>query len=180
MNTISRSEILACLLAALLWCVPAVVSAQAGSEPSFEVVSIRPSGPGEHRWSLKDSGDRMSLTGVNARTLVADAYGKDLPNVVGGPAWIDSEQYDVAATFGNSDAAKLTPYSKDRMDQIYLLLRTAMAQRFGLKIHHETREVPVYALVLAKGGPKFGPLHRLRTKRRLIKSELNTTDICGR
>jgi uncharacterized protein (TIGR03435 family) len=106
---------------------------------------------------MKDSGDRMSLTGVNARTLVADAYGKELPNVVGGPAWIDSEQYDVTATFGDSAAAKLAPYSKDRMDQIFLMLRPAMEQRFGLVLHHQTREVPAYALVLAKGGPKFAP-----------------------
>ena len=140
-----------------LGCSPSLISAQSVSEPSFDVVSIRPSGPGEHRWSLKDSGDRVALTGANARTLVADAYGKDLPNVVGGPAWIDSEQYDVNATFGDSAAAKLAPYSKDRMDQIYLMLRTAMEQRFGLKVRHETRDVSVYALVIAKGGPKFGP-----------------------
>jgi uncharacterized protein (TIGR03435 family) len=43
------------------------------------------------------------------------------------------------------------------MDQIFLMLRTALEERFGLEVHHETREVAAYALVLAKGGPKFGP-----------------------
>ena len=100
----------------------------------------------------------MALTGANARTLVADAYGKDLPNVLGGPAWINSEKYDVTATFGESVAAKLAVLSpKDRMDQIFLMLRSAMKERFGLIVHHEMREAPVYELVLAKGGPKFGP-----------------------
>jgi uncharacterized protein (TIGR03435 family) len=103
----------------------------------------------------------VALTGANARTLIADAYGKDLPKVVGGPSWIDSEQYDVNATFGDSVRAKLAPLlPQDRMDQIFLMLRTAMEQRFGLKVHSETREVPVYALVVAKGGPKFGPAPR--------------------
>lgn len=101
--------------------------------------------------------DRVALTGANARTLVADAYGKDLPNVLGGPAWIDSQQYDVNATFEESFAAKLSSLSpKDRMDQIFLMLRSAIEQRFGLKTHDETRVVPVYALLVAKGGPKFG------------------------
>ena len=140
----------------LPWCSPSLVRAQTVPEPSFEVVSIRPSGPGDHSWSYRESPDRVALTGANAWTLVADAYGED--NVVGGPAWIKSEQYDVYATFGVSAAAKLAPLlPKDRMNQIFLMLRTAMEQRFGLKVHHETREASVYALVLAKGRPKFGP-----------------------
>ncbi len=157
MNPRARLTVSTGFLSAFLWCTPLLVSAQATLEPSFEVVSIRPSGPGPHSWNLNVSPDRVTLTGANARTLVADAYGKDLPNVLGGPAWIDSEQYDVYATLGDSVAAKLAPLlPKDRTDQIFLMLRTALEQRFGLKVHHEAREVPVYALVLAKGGPKFG------------------------
>jgi bla regulator protein BlaR1 len=157
MNPMGRLAIFTGLLSVYL-CAPSLVSAQTVPEPSFEVVSIRPSGPGAHSWSYKESPDRVALTGANARTLVADAYGKDLPNILGGPAWINSEQYDVNATFGDSVAVRLASLSpKDRMDQIFLMLRSAMEQRFGLRTHHETREVPVYALVLAKGGPKFGP-----------------------
>ena len=64
----------------------------------------------------------------------------------------------MTATFGESVAAKLAVLSpKDRMDQIFLMLRSAMKERFGLIVHHEMREAPVYELVLAKGGPKFGP-----------------------
>jgi uncharacterized protein (TIGR03435 family) len=100
----------------------------------------------------------MALTGANARTLVANAYGKDLPNVLGGPAWIDSDKYDVVATFAEPVAARLKSLSsRDRMEQILVMLRPVMEQRFGLTTHHESREVSVYALVLAKGGPKFAP-----------------------
>lgn len=158
MNSIRRFVIFTGLLSASLWCAPSGVGAQTVAEPSFDVVSIRPSGPGEHRWSFKYSLDRMTLTGVNARTLVADAYGMDLPNIVGGPAWIDAEQYDVIATFGDVLMAKLATVSpQDRSNQIFVMLRSVMEQRFGLALHHEAREVPVYALVLAKGGAKFGP-----------------------
>jgi len=105
---------------------------------------------------MKDSGDRMTLTGVNARTLVADAYGMDLPNIVGGPAWINEEQYDVTATFGDALMAKLATVSpQERSSLIFTMLRSVVGQRFGVVLHHEAREVPAYALVLAKGGPKF-------------------------
>jgi uncharacterized protein (TIGR03435 family) len=145
------------LLSASLWCAPSGVGAQTVAEASFDVVSIRPSGP-DTKWSFKDAVDRMTLTGVNARTLVADAYGMDLPKIVGGPAWIDAEQYDVTATFGDALMAKLAAVSpKERSPQIFAMLRSVMVQRFGLALHHEAREVPTYALVLAKGGPKFGP-----------------------
>jgi bla regulator protein BlaR1 len=159
MNPFGRLAVLPSLFSVFLWCAPTLISAQTVPEPSFEVVSIRPSGPGPHSWSYREYPNRVALTGANAKVLVADAYGKDLPNVLGGPAWISSEEkYDVVATFGDSVAAKLASLlPKDRMDQILVMLRPVMEQRFGLRTHHEMREVPVYALVLAKGGPKFQP-----------------------
>ena len=142
----------------VLWCGCSVARAQAAPEFPFEVVSIRPSAPDAHRWGYRELPDRMALTGANVWTLVADAYGKDLPNVVGGPAWIKSEYYDVNATFSEAARAKVAALSpKDRINEILRMLQPVLEQRFGLKVHHEMREVPVYALVVAKGGPKFGP-----------------------
>lgn len=90
--------------------------------------------------------------------LIADAYDKDLPNVVGGPSWIKSEYYDVNATFGDAVAAKLAALpQKDRMKEIMRMLQPVMEQRFGLRVHHAMREVPVFSLVVAKGGPRFSP-----------------------
>jgi uncharacterized protein (TIGR03435 family) len=65
----------------------------------------------------------------------------------------------VNATFGDAVAAKLATItsSNERVNEIMRMLRPVMEQRFGLKAHHETREVPAYALRIAKGGPKFGP-----------------------
>lgn len=157
MKPMANSSIIMGLLSVLLWAAPCLAKAQKVSEPSFEVVSIRPSGPESHGWSYKEFPDRVALTGANTRTLVADAYGTDLRNVLGGPDWINSDRYDVNATFGDSVAVKLASLPpKDRMDQILLMLRPVMEQRFGLRAHHETRKVPVYALVLDKVQPKFG------------------------
>jgi uncharacterized protein (TIGR03435 family) len=157
MKFIGRLAISTGLLSATLLCVTFEVGAQTIAEPSFDVVSIRLSVPGQ-RWSFKDGVDRMTLTGVNARVLVAEAYGMKLANTVGGPAWIDGDQYDVTATFGDALMAKLAAVPPlQRTDQILAMLRSVLEQRFGLVVHHEARQVPGYALVVAKGGPKFAP-----------------------
>lgn len=96
------------------------------------------------------------LLSASVKTLIADAYGAEIRNIFGGPDWIKSEHYDINATFGDSVSEKLARLSAvDRRDQIFLMLRSAMEQRFGLKIKHEQREVPVFALVVTKGGPRF-------------------------
>jgi uncharacterized protein (TIGR03435 family) len=135
-----------------------IATAQAVSnEPSFEVVSIRPTAPDQQRWAYREFPDRVTLR-ANVWALIADAYGTQLRNIVGGPGWIKSEYYDVNATFGEEVTAKLATLSPhDRMNEIMHMLQPVLQQRFGLKAHHETREVPVFALVLAKGGPKFSP-----------------------
>jgi uncharacterized protein (TIGR03435 family) len=98
----------------------------------------------------------MTLMGVNVRVLVADAYGLDLPNIVGGPAWIDATKYDVNAKLEDADAKRLGLLSpQQRMDQVLVMLRPVVEQRLGLKARFETREMRAYALVPAKGGPKF-------------------------
>src|SRR5450631_4516077 len=136
MSSVTRFVIITGLLFASLASASTGVDAQTVAERSFEIVSIRPSSPGT-RWNMKDSGDRMTLTGCNARVLVADAYGMDLPNIVGGPAWMDGDQYDVTASFGEALMAKLATVSpQERSALIFTMLRSMMGQRFGLVIHH--------------------------------------------
>lgn len=64
----------------------------------------------------------------------------------GGPGWIDEDRYDIVASTGGE-----TKMAKKR-----LMLQALLAERFGLATHSETREISGYALVIAKGGPKFG------------------------
>jgi uncharacterized protein (TIGR03435 family) len=78
------------------------------------------------------------------RDLMARAYEVKAPQI-SGPAWIDSEHYDVNAKI---------PDSASR-EQVPAMLRTFIEERFQLKLHHETKEMPVYELVQGKGGVKL-------------------------
>jgi uncharacterized protein (TIGR03435 family) len=100
-------------------------------------------------------------SGGTARDLVADAYGLPIgaeDRVLGGPAWIDHNRYDVEAKIPDTlfaEMQKMPP--KDRFNQRLLMLQSLLAGRFKLKVHFETREMPIYELVVAKGGPKLTP-----------------------
>jgi uncharacterized protein (TIGR03435 family) len=94
---------------------------------------------------------RGCITARNAKLteLIKGAYAVEDYQVSGGPAWIDSARFDVEAK--SSDRAN--------RDQLLLMLRTLLADRFKLAVHRETKELAVYALVVAKGGPKFHALN---------------------
>ena len=119
-----------------------------------QVVKIAPVGGGAQ------TSDHVRMI-LNAQQLIASAYG--LPfgfekRVIGGPDWVDreSDRYVIDAKI---DAAhfeamqKMTP--EQQRIEVKLMEQTLLADRFRLKVHFETREMPVYALVVTKGGPKL-------------------------
>jgi uncharacterized protein (TIGR03435 family) len=115
--------------------------------PSFEVASIKPSAayrPGSPSGVHLD-GARFTSSGIPLRNLIYSAYGVPSWAVSGGPGWLDSEAYDIAAT--------VPPATSD--EQVRLMLKTLFADRFQLTVHREMREHSVYDLVVAKNGPKF-------------------------
>jgi uncharacterized protein (TIGR03435 family) len=122
---------------------------------AFEVVSIKPdkSGtPGGTR-SLPDG---FRDTGVVFATLVRDAYDVGEYQVVGMPAWARSEPYDVEAKVDADTAEQWKSLTwKERWIQERPLLQAMLADRCRLKVHLETKEMPVYDLVIAKGGLKM-------------------------
>lgn len=78
--------------------------------------------------------------------LIATAYRVQEFQISGGPGWIDSDRFDV------EDKAE---DRKANYDQLRLMLQSLLEDRFRLKLHRETKEAPVYALVVAKGGSKI-------------------------
>ncbi len=117
--------------------------------PSFEAASIKPAapqtGPG-FRVSMGGDPGRINYRNASFKQLVTRAYGvKDYQ--VSGPGWIESERYDVTATMP-SDTPKET---------VQLMLQNLLSERFHLTVHRENKEMPAYALVVAKGGPKLKP-----------------------
>lgn len=115
---------------------------------SFEVASIRRNLSGGLNTQINISdGGRVTMTNASLKTLIRNAYGILSFQLAGEPSWIDTEMYDISAKTGGSE--------KISEDQFRLLLQNLLADRFALKVHRETRESTLYALVVDKGGPKF-------------------------
>jgi uncharacterized protein (TIGR03435 family) len=112
----------------------------------FEVASIRPSAPfsGRVNLHLQIDGSQVHGTWFSLKDYVTMAYRLKEYQVLG-PPWIGSERFDLAAKL---------PSGASR-EQIPEMLQTLLADRFKVKLHHETREFPVYALVVSKGGLKI-------------------------
>jgi uncharacterized protein (TIGR03435 family) len=139
------------LLAAAVACglgPPTFAQSQTSEQKlSFEVASIKltkPYLPGQ-LWS--GGGRQTSVTGITALTLIRGAFDLHENEVFGAPSWTGHDQFDVNAAFeGERTPARLNA-----------MMRTLLEDRFALKAHHETRELPIYRAVLARKDGGTGP-----------------------
>ena len=124
----------------------------AGDSPTFEVASVKPAEPqttGMIRVRMSggpgsaDPGQLM-YSNVSLKNVLTTAYAVK-GYQINGPKWLDSERFDIVAKIPKG-ATK---------EQFQLMLQNLLAERFKLTLHHETKELPVYALVVGKGGPKM-------------------------
>jgi uncharacterized protein (TIGR03435 family) len=117
--------------------------AGAAQRPTFDAVSIKANKSGDGRSSIGvPSGGRFVGTNAPLALLIDGAYQLGPHQRIGGPDWIDSEGFDIEAKAeGNISAAEMR-----------LMEQTMLADRFGLIAHRETRQLPVYALVVSKAG----------------------------
>ena len=117
-----------------------------GAPPAFEVASIKPSQPqpdGQMRIGGSIDPGRVALANMSLRELMARAYEVKLAQI-SGPAWIDTERYDVNAKIPNGMA-----------DQVNAMMRTLVEERFQLRLHRENKEMAVYELVQGKNPLKL-------------------------
>ena len=121
---------------------------------SFDAVTIKPDDTG--RGHMRLSSDSFSMGGMPAWILVRTAYGVLLDNQIEGlPGWAKSENIAVEAKIDPETTAALNKLpAAERWKQIQLMLRAMLADRFALKAHVESRELPIYELVVSKGGAK--------------------------
>lgn len=151
------------LVAATCFGVAIASSAQiihaSGPLPSFEVATIKPASPQPRPSSASPAEVRIS--NVTVRNLIEQAYGipwtsAENERVLGGPAWLDTNRYDIVARIPDDLAEARQKLSRDQQkQQISLMLQSLLAERFHLKLHFETRVLTVYALVAAKPNPKL-------------------------
>lgn len=147
------------LLAA--WVIAAVSPVLlAQGTPTFEVATVRLTDPNKPGHSLMMSTDKFWTQAQTIRALVAFAYGyPSEQQVSGGPGWVGSAQFDIEAKEDQETVERQKKMSRDaRTDEVRAMVRELLAERFKLKVHHETKELPVYALSIAKGGLKITPL----------------------
>lgn len=130
---------------------PATAPAAAPAGPvTFEVATIKPNKSGERNRSVRrQPGGRMTVTNMPLRDLIGFAYQVNNLTLVGAPDWTRDESFDMVAKM-EGDPPMVPPGQGP--DQIQLALRSLLEERFKLKVHRETREMDVYALVMAKPG----------------------------
>ncbi|MGD0480612.1 MAG: TIGR03435 family protein [Terracidiphilus sp.] len=129
----------------------------AGPAPAYEIVSIKPDksgSPGAHMQRLPDG---FRWTNFPVSTWVRSAYDVTMDSqIVGLPGWADSEPYDIEAKADAETAEAWKKLSdKERWKLERPMMQSLLADRCQLKVHRETREMPVYDLVIAKGGLKM-------------------------
>jgi uncharacterized protein (TIGR03435 family) len=137
--------------------IPTFSQVPGTAKPSFEVATIKRNTAVQGGSRQGDQpGGRFSATRVTLRSLIGFAKYPGGGNVLGGPSWMDSDLWDVEAK-----AAEGSVQPRPRLldlnataGTIQLMVQSLLEDRFQLKVHSETRELPVYELTVAKGGPK--------------------------
>lgn len=117
---------------------------------TFEVASVRPNKDG--RWGGGPTADGYEQNNTLI-VYIAQAYGLASQRIKGLPDWcMGDDEFEIHAKVADAD---IPEWSKSNKTQLQGALQALLADRFQLKGHFETRDAPVYALVVAKGGPKF-------------------------
>jgi len=146
-----------------------IAAQQATSDPAFEVAALRPSTSGNAGWRLQpQQGGRLTGTNVPAAALIRFAYNLPDFQISGGPGWLASDRFDVEAKAEGDPP----------IDQKRLMLRTLLAERFKLTVHTETRELPIYVLMMARSDGKPGAQLR-RTEADCAREAVSLDDWAG-
>jgi uncharacterized protein (TIGR03435 family) len=114
---------------------------------AFEVATIKPNGSGGGGSSTDSTNGLLRITNQTLRNFIQYAYNVRDFQISGGPSWMGSDRYDIAAK----------PESPAHDQQIKQMLQTLLSDRFQLRFHRETREGAGFALVVGKNGPRLQP-----------------------
>jgi len=135
------------------------VFAQTPAAPVFEVASVKPGDPGNHQMMIRMGNGRFTTQNVPLKMLIQYAYGlKSDDQLSGGPGWLGSKTFDIDAKQDDAQAAEFQKLTQEkRTEQLRSMLQALLAERFKLQVSRQTKELPIYALVVAKGGVKMTP-----------------------
>jgi uncharacterized protein (TIGR03435 family) len=150
---------------------PVSLTARAGGQapssasPAFEVATIKPSDPGRPEDNARFGFNAAGSFQAKSQTLkqliefVFDmSYFNVDQRIIGGPKWLGSTKFDITAKCGEQTVRGFGKMSlKEQLRTEQSMVQALLAERFALRMHHETRPLPVFALVLAHEGSKMQP-----------------------
>jgi len=120
----------------------------AAPAPEFDVASIKPvARDSQIKPSRSLPGGAVDLHNVTVEELIVNAWHVFPSQILDAPAWVRTAAYDISAK----------PGTATKPDEVNLMMRALLRDRFGLAIHHETRQLPTYALVIARKDGTVGP-----------------------
>jgi|HubBroStandDraft_6_1064221.scaffolds.fasta_scaffold645643_1 uncharacterized protein (TIGR03435 family) len=144
------------MLASCLFGAITLVGAQESAQPTFEVATVKQNKGGDTNGMLRTlPGGRVSATNMPLRPVITYAYQLAQYQLIGGPNWLTTDRYDIVAKLEDNPTQALP--TAGQPDPMMLAMRNLLADRFKLKLHRESREMDIYALVMAKPGGGPGP-----------------------
>jgi uncharacterized protein (TIGR03435 family) len=151
-TAVFMSSVLIRPLAAMLMAAGLAIAQNGEAPPAFEVASVKPAGPldpaklmsGQQRLGVTLDAARVDMRSLSLGDLIRTAY-QVKAYQISGPAWMETQRYDIVA--------KLPEGGK--RGQIPAMLQTLLAERFHLLVHRSSSDVPAFALVVAKSGPRL-------------------------
>jgi uncharacterized protein (TIGR03435 family) len=126
----------------------------AGPLPEWDVAVVKPHPPADQMMSWQMTADSVILVNLPLEQLICSAWDLKPYQISGLNGWMKSNTYDLTAKVSSDD---LAAYKKLNGAQRRAMLRKLLIERFGLKVHEEIRNLPVYDLVVDKGGLKAKP-----------------------
>lgn len=148
------------ILGLILWTTGAVAQMPASSAardtsqvaaPAFEVATIKPVPPNTKagRYIIMQGQNRFVAKHYTLKLMIAAAYDVSPKAISGGPEWMDSDHYDIAAITPGTD--------RPTQDEQMAMLRNLLVERFQLNLHREQKQLSIYELEVSKGGEKLKP-----------------------
>src|ERR1700679_1272266 len=117
----------------------------ADAHPSYDVATIKPSDPDDGSVGFHSNGRRLFTENETMDSLIAVAYSVHVKQIVNGPEWFSKDRWDIQ---GVPDVEGAPNWQQQRE-----MLQKLLAERFGLKFHRSKRELSIFAITVAKGGP---------------------------
>jgi uncharacterized protein (TIGR03435 family) len=134
-------------------------AAAPATTPAYDVATIKPHDSSDGSMLINNPPDGYTATNVGLKLLIQNAYNLQTQDLISGLAgWANSATFDIQAKMDEDTMASLKKLpQKEQWEQRQAMMQALLADRFQLTLHHETKNLPIYSLSIAKGGPKFKP-----------------------